>query len=116
MDKKMRYVEPENYIPEEIQKKYGVGKYYKEENADEPTKEVTFEEAFEIAKELKEKIDYCDETGNAFIFGAEEERYTIGGNSPVVVIKADGKAIDMTHYVSFYPNSETIRTIDLSGR
>ncbi len=55
MDKKVRYVEPESYIPEEIQKKYGVGKYYKGENTDEPTKENTFEEAFEIARELKEK-------------------------------------------------------------
>ena len=56
MDKKMRYVEPENYIPEEIQKKYGVGKYYKGENADEPTKEVADENSEESADKNNDEI------------------------------------------------------------
>ena len=52
----MRYVEPENYIPEEIQKKHGVGKYYKGENADEPTKEVTDENSEESADKNNDEI------------------------------------------------------------
>ncbi|MBQ3924268.1 MAG: hypothetical protein II696_01980, partial [Firmicutes bacterium] len=55
MDKKMRYVEPENYIPEEIQKKYGVGKYYREEGAEEITEGNSEESPEENSEESADK-------------------------------------------------------------
>lgn len=53
MEKKIMYAEPECYIPEELQKKYGLGKYYKRDDVEE----VTSDEADEKGKQEKEESD-----------------------------------------------------------
>ncbi len=50
---------------------------------------ITFEEAYNIAKEIKPEIDNCVEYENVYCFGASADAYSIGP-CPVCVSKADG--------------------------
>ncbi len=59
---------------------------------------ISFNEALGLAKKLRSDIDYCIEYEDAFIFSLEDD-CSIGGNGPVVVLKADGECINMTAYI-----------------
>lgn len=59
---------------------------------------VTYEEAKKIAQELKKNIDRCYEHTDAYVFTNEAEEMSFGGDSPCVVLKEDGRAINMTEY------------------
>ncbi len=60
---------------------------------------VDYKKALELAKELWEEVDYCQETENAFIFSKKDDR-SIGGSGPVVVLKDTGECINMVAYIT----------------
>ena len=53
--KRAKYVEPKNYIPKEIQKKYGVGEFAKKEEKQKQTDEDKKRENEELRKVFKGK-------------------------------------------------------------
>lgn len=59
---------------------------------------ISYDEALKKAKKLKPSSDYCVEFENAYMFAAEAERYDIGGDGPVFILKDDGSAIGSTAY------------------
>ena len=73
---------------------------------------VNFEQALEIAKKLKRNIDACDEYNDAFLFKRKADEYTIGGDSPCVVLKESGRAINVVEYFDNYV-AEHIREFDV---
>lgn len=74
---------------------------------------VTLEKAYKIAKRLKPNIDNGTEMSDAFIFGSHEDDFTLGGDGPVVVWKANGEAYNMTYYFSISHGAKEIREFDL---
>ena len=62
---------------------------------------ITFEDAWEIAKQRKNEIDNCTEYENAYVFGFTGDNNQIGGygHTPVVVMKEDGSVTNMPEFV-----------------
>lgn len=58
----------------------------------------SFESALRLAKKLCPAINYCMEYTDAYVF-SEKEDMSFGGNSPVVILKSGGKAVNMTSYI-----------------
>lgn len=71
---------------------------------------VTYEEAYKIAKSLKNNIDKCFEYDVAYMFASSEDDDTIGGDGPCVILKENGRAISRIHLFDFY-NAEYQRDI-----
>ena len=65
---------------------------------------ISYKEALNIAKELKNRIDKCVETPNAYLFKNYDDEYSIGGEGICCVLKENGKAIGTTEYYSKYAN------------
>ena len=62
---------------------------------------ITYDEAFEKAKELKKDIDNVMEYENGWVFGCyDDANYIGGGHTSVVILKDDGKAINMPQFVA----------------
>lgn len=59
---------------------------------------LNFEEALQIAKSKKTKINHCIEYLDAFAFEYCSGDKSIGGDSPVVIMKDSGGAVDMISY------------------
>lgn len=74
---------------------------------------ITYEEALNIARDLKTNIDNCSEETSAYIFGSHEDDDMIGGDGPVVVLKEEGEAINMTSYIDEFSGEKEIRSFDL---
>ena len=74
---------------------------------------VTYEKAYKTAKRLKPNIDHCTEMTDAFIFGSHADDFTFGGDSPVVIWKANGEAYNMTYYFSISHGAKEVRSFDL---
>ena len=63
---------------------------------------ITYEEAFRKAKKYKFNIDLCVEYDNAYMFQTEiaDDDYVIGGpDMPIIIMKADGRDVNMTTYM-----------------
>lgn len=75
---------------------------------------ITYEVALETAKKLKGDIDNCTETENGYIFGCKnDDNYEGGaGHTPVVILKKDGRAVNMPWFVIHGMGAE-IRTFDI---
>ena len=75
---------------------------------------ITYEEAFEKAKELKPNIDNCTEYENGFVFGCYDDDNYIGGvgHTPCVILKKDGKAVPMGEFIVSGTGKE-IRSFDI---
>lgn len=74
---------------------------------------ITFEKAYEIAKQLKPNIDGCTEYENGFVFGFSGDDDFIGGNhTPCVILKKDGRAVTMSYFV-IDGTGEEIRDIEI---
>ena len=73
---------------------------------------ITYDEALKKAKELKPNIDACDEYDIAYMFKARSEEYTLGGDSPCVILKEDGKAITQLMFFDNY-DYEHLREFDI---
>lgn len=59
---------------------------------------LNYEEALQIAKSKKTKINHCIEYLDAFAFEYCSGDKSIGGDSPVVILKDSGEAINMISY------------------
>ena len=76
------------------------------------TKEITFDEALGIAKEHMSRFNSCTEYENAYSFWYDWGEIRYGGEgSPCVVLKKDGKAVDMPIYIMRYGGGEIVRSI-----
>ena len=74
---------------------------------------IAYEVAYETAKKLKENIDVCTETENGYIFGCKaDDNYEGGQHTPIVILKKDGKAVNMPWFV-IHGMGEEIRTFDI---
>lgn len=73
---------------------------------------VSYEEALKNAKELKKNINGCIETNEAYIFKDKTFDDTLGGDSPCIILKENGKAINMTEFAENYPYSH-VREFDV---
>lgn len=61
---------------------------------------ISYTEALIKAKEIREEIDSCTEYENGYVFcSAKGEDQEGGYYSPIVVLKEDGKVIDMPQFV-----------------
>ena len=62
---------------------------------------VSYEEAYEKAQGYLEGINLVTEYENAYVFANEKGALQIGGcDAPVVVLKDDGRCLDMTAYLA----------------
>ncbi len=66
---------------------------------------ITYEEALKKAKELKRDIDHCCEEKHAYVFTSKADEMSIGGSGPCVILKENGRAINMTEYAMNYEYS-----------
>ena len=60
---------------------------------------VTFEKAKKMANDIY-PVDQYTEYTDAYVFIAKKDSMTIGGNGPIVVMKNDGRVMNMTAYIS----------------
>lgn len=74
---------------------------------------MTYEKALKKAKKLKPNIDNCMEYSDAFVFGSHADDMNFGGDGPVVILKKNGKAINMVDYLDGSADAELIKTFDL---
>lgn len=72
---------------------------------------VTLEEARQIAAEWLDGISGCTEYTTAYMFFNPVEADG-GPDSPVVVLKEDGKRCGMTEFIKSYGGGKKIRTIE----
>ena len=59
---------------------------------------VSFTEAVERARGCWDQVDYVVEEPDGFIFSKKDD-FSFGGNGPVVVLKNDGRCINMVDYL-----------------
>lgn len=73
---------------------------------------ITLEEAKAIADTRLEDITICLEMADAYIFKNQRTDYSIGGpDSPVIVLKEDGKIIPSVEYYGQKGSGELVATI-----
>lgn len=61
---------------------------------------ISYTEAFIKAKEIREEIDSCTEYENGYVFCSDKGEDQVGGYySPIVVLKEDGRVIDMPQFI-----------------
>ncbi len=58
----------------------------------------TYEEALKTARGLKANITKCLEFGDAWLFKSDDDEHKIGGDGPVIILKATGKDVNQTYY------------------
>lgn len=68
---------------------------------------LTFGECLAIARKKKQRINHCVEYTNAYMFSFEESEETIGGETPIVVLKETGEIMNMVEYM-WTPDKEYI--------
>ena len=75
---------------------------------------ITYDQALERAKTVKEGIDGCTEYEKGYMFGCSKDEEFVGGygHTPVVVRKEDGKIMTMPEFVMNGPG-EYIRSFDI---
>lgn len=59
---------------------------------------ITYEQALKKAMKLNTSVNYCTEYTDAYVFSDHNDD-SIGGNGPVVILKEDGSAVNMTYYI-----------------
>ena len=75
---------------------------------------ITYEVAYEKAKELKPSIDNCTEYENGYVFGCKsDDDYIGGGHSPCVILKEDGKAVTMPYFIGKVGAGKEIKSFDI---
>ena len=75
---------------------------------------ISYEEALEIAREMKPNIDNCTEYKTVYVFSAHEDDNYIGGygHSPIAVMKEDGRLSTMLE-LDVVGCGEVIRIVEL---
>lgn len=74
---------------------------------------LTYEQALDIAKSKKSKINYCTEYNNAYAFGYDNGSRSVGGDSPVVVMKDTGEALNLVSYAVKPGGGEVIKEFEV---
>lgn len=69
---------------------------------------INYEEALKIARQHKTKINHCIEYTNAYAFEFDNGEYTMGGDSPIVIMKENGAITDIASY-SITPGKSVVR-------
>ncbi len=65
---------------------------------------ITYDEAYEKARELKPDFDACDEYDKGYMFKCKADKFSIGGSGPCVIVKETGEAIsDLVFYDEYAP-------------
>ena len=104
------YIEPADYIPKDLRKKYRLGEY-NDKFGPVPADEITLEEAKAIAGKQLQNISGCVEFSNAFCFTNAQSETAIGGpDAPVFVLKENGGLIPFSVI-----RSESVAAEDISG-
>lgn len=73
---------------------------------------LTFKEALAVAKKKKGHINHCVEYTNAYMFSYEGSENTVGGESPIVVMKETGETMNMSAYI-WTPDKEYVGEIEV---
>ena len=74
---------------------------------------IAYEVAYEKAKELKHDIDNVMEYEKGWVFASHDDaNYDGGGHSAVVILKEDGRAINMPQFV-VNGTGEHVRSFDI---
>lgn len=61
---------------------------------------INYEDAIKKAKEIREDINTCYEYENGYVFSnTDDSNYIGGGHAPIVIVKEDGKAINMPQFI-----------------
>lgn len=83
----------------------GLGVYLSSTNTPEQQKaidqinnEIAYRQALDIARSKKSKINYCTEYNNAYVFSYDAGEHSKGGDSPIVIMKDTGEALDFISY------------------
>lgn len=69
---------------------------------------ISYEEALKIARQHKTKINHCIEYTNAYAFEFDDGVFTMGGDSPVVIMKENGAVSDLISY-AITPGKSVVR-------
>ena len=80
---KERKILEEFHTPEEIEEIY---------------KEIDYKQALAIARGKKARINYCTEYNNAYVFSYDTGEHSKGGDSPIVIMKDTGAALNFISY------------------
>lgn len=78
---------------------------------------IGYDEAYKIAKELKNPIDTCTEYEKGFMFGyTGDDGYEGGaGHTPVIILKRNGRAVNMPYFI-MHGTGEEIRTFEVEEK
>lgn len=60
---------------------------------------MNYETALKKARRLKPNIDHCTEYEKAYSFSSRADEFTFGGDGPVVILKASGRAINFIDFL-----------------
>ncbi len=105
------YIEPADYIPKDLRKKYRLGEY-NDKFGPVPADEITLEEAKAIAGKQLQNISGCVEFSNAFCFTNAQSETAIGGpDAPVFVLKENGRIVSLPEYYDEIGAGEEIRNV-----
>lgn len=77
------------------------------------TSTISYEDALIKARQLKSQINRCTEFTNAYAFGYTTGENTIGGESPLVIMKDTGEALNFIDY-AVTPDKEIIQQFDIT--
>lgn len=75
---------------------------------------IDFEEALKIAKSHKRDINHCVEYTNAYMFCYQRDDVAGAVESPIVVLKEDGRVMSMTKY-AWTPGKEYVGVVEVPG-
>ena len=74
---------------------------------------VTYQQAYDIARQQMPNIDACVEYENAYMFKRKAENHSIGGHGFCIVLKESGKIVSQTDYFELYATA-IVREFDIS--
>lgn len=77
------------------------------------TNAVSYEDALTKARQLKSQINHCIEFTNAYVFSYSTGEHTVGGDSPLVIMKDTGEALNFIVY-AITPDKEIIQQFDIT--
>lgn len=70
---------------------------------------ITFEQAREIAKKEMPQATHYSEFGKGWMFSIPDNEDIGGGNSPLIVLKEDGQAVSLIHFIEVIGTGGLIR-------
>lgn len=65
---------------------------------DQINSDMDYAQALAIARSKKARINYCTEYNNAYVFSYDTGEHSKGGDSPIVIMKDTGAALNFISY------------------